>query len=151
MVSPSQCSPNTHPPILQTPAGCSTIHFTNYPESAQTPQVEGLVPQNWPIFKCQSWVPDCLFLLVGFLFCFCLFLYWSIVNLQYCVSFRCAAMWFSYPYTYILKKEMATHSSILALRIPWTEEPGRLQSMESQRVGHDWVTNAHTYIYSFSG
>ena len=36
-----------------------------------------------------------------------------------------------------LEKEMATHSSILAWRIPWTEEPGRLQSMESQRVGHD--------------
>ena len=34
-----------------------------------------------------------------------------------------------------LEKEMATHSSILAWRIPWTEEPGRLQSMESQRVG----------------
>ena len=36
-----------------------------------------------------------------------------------------------------LKKEMATHSSILAWRIPWTEEPGGLQSMGSQRVGHD--------------
>ena len=36
-----------------------------------------------------------------------------------------------------LEKEMATHSSILAWKIPWTEEPGRLQSMESQRVGHD--------------
>ena len=35
-----------------------------------------------------------------------------------------------------LKKEMATHSSILAWRIPWTEEPGGLQSMASQRVGH---------------
>ena len=34
-----------------------------------------------------------------------------------------------------LKKEIATHSSILAWRIPWTEEPGRLQSMGSQRVG----------------
>ena len=33
---------------------------------------------------------------------------------------------------------MATHSSILAWRIPWTEEPGRLQSMGSQRVRHDW-------------
>ena len=33
---------------------------------------------------------------------------------------------------------MATHSSILAWRIPWTEEPGRLQSIWSQRVGHDW-------------
>ena len=37
-----------------------------------------------------------------------------------------------------LEKEMATHSSILAWKIPWTEEPGRLQSMESQRVEHDF-------------
>ena len=36
-----------------------------------------------------------------------------------------------------LEKEMATHSSTLAWRIPWMEERGRLQSMESQRVGHD--------------
>ena len=36
-----------------------------------------------------------------------------------------------------LEKELVTHSSVLAWRIPWTEEPGRLQSMESQRVGHD--------------
>ena len=37
----------------------------------------------------------------------------------------------------LLEKEMATHSSILAWKIPWMEEPGRLQSMGSQRVGHD--------------
>ena len=36
-----------------------------------------------------------------------------------------------------LEKEMATHSSILDWKIPWTEEPGRLQSKGSQRVGHD--------------
>ena len=36
-----------------------------------------------------------------------------------------------------LEKDMATHSSILAWRIPWTEEPGRLQSIGSQRVRHD--------------
>ena len=36
-----------------------------------------------------------------------------------------------------LEKGMATHSSILAWRIPWTEEPGKLQSMGLQRVGHD--------------
>ena len=35
------------------------------------------------------------------------------------------------------EEEMATHSSTLAWKIPWTEEPGRLQSMQSQRVGHD--------------
>ena len=40
-----------------------------------------------------------------------------------------------------LEKGMATHSSILAWEIPWTEEPGGLQSMGSQRVRHDWVTN----------
>ena len=39
---------------------------------------------------------------------------------------------------------MATHSSILAWRISWTEEPGRLQSMGSQRVRHNWPTNTHT-------
>ena len=37
----------------------------------------------------------------------------------------------------LLEKEMATHSSILAWKIPWMEEPGRLQSMGLQRVGHD--------------
>ena len=37
----------------------------------------------------------------------------------------------------LLEEETATHSSILAWRIPWTEEPGRLQSIGSQRVGHD--------------
>ena len=37
-------------------------------------------------------------------------------------------------------REMATHSSVLAWRIPWTEKPGRLQSMGSLRVGHNWVT-----------
>ena len=37
----------------------------------------------------------------------------------------------------LLEKEMATHSSVLAWRIPWTEESGRLQSMGSQGVGHD--------------
>ena len=42
-----------------------------------------------------------------------------------------------------LEKEMATHSSILAWEISWTEEPGRLQSMGSQRVGYDLVTK-HT-------
>ena len=42
-----------------------------------------------------------------------------------------------------LEKGMAIHSSILAWRIPWTEEPGRLQSMGLQRVRHEWATNKH--------
>ena len=40
-----------------------------------------------------------------------------------------------------LEKEMATHCSILAWKIPWTEETGRLQAMGLQTVGHDWATN----------
>ena len=43
---------------------------------------------------------------------------------------------------YSQEKETATHSSILASEISWTEEPGGLQSMRLRRVGHDWVTNA---------
>ena len=42
-----------------------------------------------------------------------------------------------------LEKEMATHSSVLAWKIPWTEEPGRLQSLGWQRVGHDWATSLY--------
>ena len=46
-----------------------------------------------------------------------------------------------------LEKEMATHSIILAWRIPWTEEPGGLQSTESQRIRHDWVINTFNTSY----
>jgi len=44
-------------------------------------------------------------------------------------------------FTCVLAEKMATHSSTLAWKIPWMEEPGRLQSMGSLRVGHDWVTS----------
>ena len=44
-----------------------------------------------------------------------------------------------------LEEGMSTHSSILAWRIPWTEEPGGLQFIGSQRVGHDWSDLAHTH------
>ena len=43
----------------------------------------------------------------------------------------------------LLEKKMTTHSNILAWKIPWTEEPGRLQSMGSKRVGHDGSDLAH--------
>ena len=45
-----------------------------------------------------------------------------------------------------LEEEMGTHGSILAWRIPWTEEPGGLQSMGSQRAGHDWSDLASTHL-----
>ena len=47
-----------------------------------------------------------------------------------------------------LEKEMAIHSSTIAKKIPWTEEPGRLQSMGWRRVGHDWATSLS---FSFPG
>ena len=45
-----------------------------------------------------------------------------------------------------LEKEMAIHSSTIAWKIPWTEEPGRLQSMGSQRVRHDWATSLFHFL-----
>ena len=45
----------------------------------------------------------------------------------------------------LLEKEMATHSTILTWKISWTEEPGRLQFMWLQRVGHDWETSFHFF------
>ena len=47
-----------------------------------------------------------------------------------------------------LEKEMAIHSSTIAQKIPWTEEPGRLQSMGLQRVRHDWATSLHLLKYT---
>ena len=49
-----------------------------------------------------------------------------------------------------LEKGMATKSGILTWRIPWTEEPGGLQSVGSQRVGHNWVTHTFTFMPEFS-
>ena len=46
-----------------------------------------------------------------------------------------------------LEKEMAIHSSTIAWKIPWIEEPGRPQSMGLQRVRHDWATNTHTQTH----
>ena len=45
-----------------------------------------------------------------------------------------------------LEKEMATHSNTLAWKIPWTEEPGRLQSMGLQRVGHNRATSLSFFL-----
>ena len=44
-----------------------------------------------------------------------------------------------------LEEGMATHSNIVAWRIPWMEEPGGLQSVGSQRVGHNWVTEQYIF------
>ena len=48
-----------------------------------------------------------------------------------------------------LEEGMATHYSTFAWRIPWSEEPGRLQSLVSLRVGHDWSDLAHTHVCTY--
>ena len=49
----------------------------------------------------------------------------------------------------LLKKDMATHSSTLAWKIPWTKEPGRLQSIGSQAVRHDWATSVSSFSFLY--
>ena len=53
----------------------------------------------------------------------------------------------SYPLQYSLEKAMAPHSITLAWKIPWMEEPGRLQSVGSLRVGHDWATSLSLFTF----
>ena len=60
-------------------------------------------------------------------------------SLCYTVGPCCLSI--SYIVVCISEKAMATHSSTLAWKIPWTEEPGRLKSMGSLGVGHDWATS----------
>ena len=66
-----------------------------------------------------------------------------------CIHLKCAT-WCFCGYVYIvMEKEMAAHSSILAWRVPWTGEPGRLQSMGLPRVGHDWTTKNNVHCEGF--
>ena len=52
------------------------------------------------------------------------------------------------PWFWTYRLQMAPHSSTLAWKIPWTEEPVRLQSMGSLRVGHDWVTSLSVFTFT---
>ena len=63
--------------------------------------------------------------------------------------FTTARMWkeLKFPWVGESEKAMAPHSSTLAWKIPWTEEPGRLQSMGSRRVGHDWATSLSLFHF----
>ena len=62
------------------------------------------------------------------------------LNFVFLCKNKCFLIWQILTHI-ILEKAMATHSSTLAWKIPWTEEPGRLQSMGSLGVGHDWATS----------
>ena len=71
------------------------------------------------------------------------FIVWNLQKQKMRQEFGCLS--------FIAEKAVATHSSTLAWKIPWTEKPGRLQSMESQRVGHDWATSLKIIQYAAFG
>jgi len=73
---------------------------------------------------------------------------WWLIGKQSCKCRRCGFR--SLGQEDPLEKEMATHSSALAWEIPWTEEPGRLQSMGLQRVGHDLATKQQSLLPAWS-
>ena len=78
-------------------------------------------------------------------------------NVEECLCLEIAShpVWFLYqetifnwlPFAYYWEKAMAPHSSTLAWKIPWTEEPGGLQSMGPLRVGHDWATSLSLFTF----
>ena len=63
-----------------------------------------------------------------------------------CTTYLISRKWIVIFFIYIWEKAMAPHSSSLAWQIPWVEEPGRLQSMGSRRVGHEWATLLSLFI-----
>ena len=101
------------------------------PQSFQFPNKAG----HWYIFKWRLW--------------------WWLINLGTALVFQWLRIHLPVNGTWDqslvqedpLEKWMATHSSILAWRTPWTKEPGMLQSMRSQRVGHDWATELNWSLF----
>ena len=79
---------------------------------------------------------------------------WTCVSYASCIGrwilYHCTTWEAHILYTVvcILEKAMAPHSGTLAWKIPWTEEPGRVQSMRSLRVGHDWVTSLSLFTFT---
>ena len=65
---------------------------------------------------------------------------------EYIKAVYCHLAYLTYMQS-ISEKAMATHSSTLAWKIPWMEEPGRLQSMGSLRIGHDWATSLSLFTF----
>ena len=64
-----------------------------------------------------------------------------------CATLQLPTGYFIHGSVYVSEEAMATHSSTLAWKIPWMEEPGRLQSMGSRKVGHNWVTSLSLFTF----
>ena len=73
---------------------------------------------------------------------------WEPENLSVSLALLLSGHMTFWPFlNYFLEKAMAPHSSTLAWKIPWTEEPGRLQSMGSKRVGQDWAISLSLFTF----
>ena len=110
---------------------------------------------------CISSLEKCLFrsfshFLIGLFVCLVLscmncFIFWKLILCQCFICYYFLPFWelsFHLAYSFLLEKAMATHSSTVAWKIPWTEEPGRLQSMKSLRVGDDWATSLSIFTFT---
>ena len=97
-----------------------------------------LKPKSWKIFLQSNFSDNWHSLPPNIIFLFAFIIPWS-------TNFPLP--WFIYIYVYISEKAMAPHSSTLAWKIPWAKEPGRLQSMGSQRVRHDWATSLSLFTF----
>ena len=72
---------------------------------------------------------------------------WAHITLSLCWNKRDHVFVSEWMFEHLHTKAMAPHSSTLVLKIPWMEEPGRLQSMGSLRVGHDWATSLSIFTF----
>ena len=118
---------------------------------------------TWYAFLCNNSLWGLLFLSSArsFFFSYCkfqplclesVFLFFSDSFSLLETSIPHLSMWkfnstYTRPLDTVLEKAMAPHSSTLAWKIPWMEEPGRLQSMGLLRVGHDWATSLSLFTF----
>ena len=129
---------------------CSKTHLWVhlFPTTLRLPQVSGCI---WSEAHGHADCSHLAFMVTGHM-CLCSHLLYSLVNGFLPSTSLVAHMVKSLPTVWetrvqslgredLLEKEMATHSSILAWKISWTKEPGRLLSMGSQRVWHNWATS----------
>ena len=92
-----------------------------------------------PSLLLQSYFPVCVAPFYSFFFI-------PMIAIKICCLFFCALQ-LCHTVQGVMEKAVAPHSSTLAWKIPWTEEPRRLQSMGSLRVGHDWATSLSLFTF----
>ena len=106
-----------------------------------------ITEEGFLISSCYS-LELCIQMLISFLFSF---VFASLLFTAICKASPDSHFAFLHFFSVGMEKAMATHSSTLTWKIPWTEEPGGLQSMASRRVGHDWATERLHFSLSCIG